>query len=183
VVDIGTGLISIGGPAKAVSSVDDIPQILDKGGETAQILDKGGETAQILDKGGETAQILDKGGETAQITDPSRMLPAPKDVITDPSRMLPAPKVAPKVPTNDSNRLHHIFGQPKHKWNLTGLDQNGNIKLMEDIANNASNLVRTKTIPNGKVEIYRGFYNGKTIEITVFENASGVRVISDGWVK
>lgn len=84
---------------------------------------------------------------------------------------------------NDPNKLHHIFGQAKHKWSQTGLTQSENIKLIETIANDPSKRVDSKEIPTGKVHKYQGAHNELTIEVMVFENASGTQTINDAWVK
>lgn len=85
---------------------------------------------------------------------------------------------------DDSNRRHHIFGQAKHKWSQTGLKEEENIQLLEKIANDPSNLVKTKDARGGgKVYIYQGSHDELEIEVIVFDNNRGTRIITDAWVK
>jgi hypothetical protein len=56
-VDIGTGFISVGGPAKVVSSTDDLARIIDKTGDVAKATDKAGDAAN---KAGDAAKAGDK---------------------------------------------------------------------------------------------------------------------------
>jgi len=85
---------------------------------------------------------------------------------------------------NDPNRLHHIFGQPEHNWHLTGLSQAENIKLIERVANEPANFVRSFPVkPNGQVHIFEAAHGGNTIEVRVREEVTGARSISDAWVK
>jgi len=87
---------------------------------------------------------------------------------------------------NDPNKHKHIFQNRTHdhKWNLTGLSRADNIKLVEQIANDASNLVGSiPTANGGTTYLFRKVVNGLTIEIEVYEDVNGARRVSDGWVK
>jgi hypothetical protein len=84
----------------------------------------------------------------------------------------------------DPNRLNHIFGNTKHKWNLTGLSQNENIQLIEDIANTPAKFLASNSLPNGiTVLTFQATFNNLTIVVKVFEDTNGIKSISNAWMK
>lgn len=84
----------------------------------------------------------------------------------------------------DPNRLNHVFNNPGHKWNLTGLSQKDNMALIQRIANTPSKLVSTSPgAGGGFVHTFVDVYQGLTIEVRVFESPTGVATISDAWVR
>ncbi len=38
---------------------------------------------------------------------------------------------------NDPNKLNHIFGKAEHNWDMTGLDQQGNLNLIQNTLQNS----------------------------------------------
>jgi len=90
--------------------------------------------------------------------------------------------VAGELQLPDANRLNHIFGQAKHNWASTGLSQDENLDLINQVASNPGNLVKTRLLANGgSIFTYQGFVDGFDIVVKVFMR-NGVRALSNAWI-
>lgn len=88
-----------------------------------------------------------------------------------------------RLNTADPNKVHHVFGQTKHNWHKTGLDQTGNVRLIEQVGNNQRALVQSQQVRGGTVHTYQQTVNGNQVVVKVYENQQGVRSVSDAWVR
>ena len=67
---------------------------------------------------------------------------------------------------------------------VTGLNQADNVSLMEQIAANANNFVRSFNVPGGQVKIFEAPFNNHTVHVRVFQpSGAGQPEISNGWVQ
>lgn len=102
------------------------------------------------------------------------------EVINERVRRMEEVESAVKIARGEinSNKDHHVFDKPQHKWHLTGLDRQGNWDLIETTLLNKYEEAKNTTVDNYEVEENFGNY-----KVTVTGRVvKGALRISDAWV-